>query len=88
MVLLGGSQREISEHLEFLSTPLGWADNSFVIHPQMDFLKVCGIVGFNSFFYAAILFAAFTIVHGFLNRAKPVQLGLSGTSPGDDDEDS
>jgi len=86
MVLLGASQREIKEHFEMLSMPLDWANPTFIIRPDTNIVKVCGIIAFNSFFYAAALFATFKVVRIFLRRGNVTQLRISAKMPEDDDE--
>ena len=84
-VLLGTSVAERAENMEMLSTPLAWANKDFVITPDTGLFKAFGIAGFNSFFYAVLLFAAHSIVRRFQNRSRPITLGLSGSSNNDED---
>ncbi len=81
-----GTERDLTENLAILSAPLCWANQDFVIGPGTNLFKAFGIVGFNSFFYAVPLFAAYRIVRAAHRRSRPLTLGLS--SPPKEDQDS
>ncbi|HWF04894.1 MAG TPA: hypothetical protein VHA06_14490 [Candidatus Angelobacter sp.] len=67
------------------SVPLGLMNRAFLITPDKGLADVLGILTANSYFYALVLTFILKTVHGFLNRSRTIQLGISDKTAGDDD---
>jgi|ERR1700693_372484 len=85
--LIGGSRQDIVISTWMWSVPLGLINPAFEVRPEKSFVVVIGIVSANCYFWALGLTLVFKVVHQFLRRNRVTELGLSGRTLDDDDED-
>jgi len=84
--LLGASKQETAESTDIFSLPLGLVNPRFMIRPDKGLAEVIGILSANSYFWALGLTIVFKVVHGFISRSRVTQLGITSTTPNDDDD--
>ena len=84
---LGASPQEIRESLGLWSIPLGFVNSAFVVTPDKPFVTDLGIIAANSYFWALGLTMIFKVVHTIFQRNRVIQLSISGTEIGDNDDD-
>lgn len=84
--LLGAPRQEAVQATDIFSLPLGLVNPRFMINPNKGLAEVIGILTANAYFWALGLTIVFKVVHGFISRSRVTQLGISSTTPNDDDE--
>ena len=84
---LGASQQEISEALGLWSIPLGFANSAFIVTSDKPLITDLGIIAANSYFWALVLTMIFKVVHTIFRRNRVIQLSISGTEIGANDDD-
>lgn len=85
-VAFSGPRRELNEHLEMISAPLGMLSAGFVIRPDKSFLDVLGIILGNSLFWGTLMFLCYKTVRSAFNRNRVTQMAITD-KPVDDTED-
>jgi hypothetical protein len=85
LVHMLGDRREELDVGDMFSFPLGLINPAFRLTPEKGLADMLGILTANSYFYALALTFVFKIVHGFLNRSRTIQLGISDKTADDDD---
>jgi uncharacterized membrane protein required for colicin V production len=80
-ILLGGSQEEWRQHIDFLSFPLALMDRNFQLTPAHSFFDLCGVLVGNAFFYALSVYLCYHPVRSAFRRNLPTRLSISELDP-------
>ena len=86
LAYLNGSHRDLIESMDMRSVPLGFVNPEFVVRPHKGLVEVIGIVSANSYFWALGLMLIFKFVHSRMRRNRVTELGISGTTVGEEDD--
>ena len=86
-VAFSGPRRELNEHLEMISAPLGFLSAGFVIRTDKSFLDILGIILGNSLFWGTLMFLCYKVVRMAFVRNRVTQMGITDKQVDDAEDD-
>ncbi len=86
-IAVGASSSDLHFLLDVLTSPVHDFGPAFVLTTRSSFLTVCSVIFANAFFWTLLIGPVTQFVHAMLHRSRVTELGLSGSTVLQDDDD-